>query len=148
EIIMIERWFQKTYPLVRERIPSFIQKELNNFKDITSAQVSIVVFVFSVFASALILIAVITQHYYLFLGVNLLFALIIFTHPFQTLFLKCYTPGVLTSILLIIPYYILFIRRFYNTDLLTFNSIPGAIIVMIFLIPAFLLSHKIGKKWG
>jgi len=148
EIIMIERWFQKTYPLVRERIPSFIQKELNNFKDITSAQFSIVVFVFSVFASALILIAVITQHYYLFLGVNLLFALNIFTHPFQTLFLKCYTPGVLTSILLIIPYYILFIRRFYNTDLLTFNSIPGAIIVMIFLIPAFLLSHKIGKKWG
>src|SRR5699024_11686794 len=79
EIIMIERWFQKAYPLVHERIPSFIQKELSNFKDITSAQFSIVVFVFSVFSSAFILIAVITQHYYLFLGVNLLFALNIFT---------------------------------------------------------------------
>ena len=145
---MIERWFQKAYPLVHERIPSFIQKELSNFKDITSAQFSIVVFVFSVFASAFILIAVITQHYYLFLGVNLLFALNIFTHPLQTLYLRCYTPGVLTSILLIIPYYILFIRHFYNTDLLTINSILGAIIVMVFLIPAFLLSHKIGEKWG
>lgn len=148
EIITIERWFQKAYPRVKKRMPSFARKELGNYKDITSAQFSIVVFVFSIFVSALILIAVITQHYYLFLGINLLFALNIFSHPLQALYLRCYTPGVLTSLLLIIPYYVLFFRRFYNTDMLTINSIFGAIVVMIFLIPAFLLSHKIGEKWG
>ncbi|MGY0691861.1 HXXEE domain-containing protein [Virgibacillus sp. FSP13] len=148
EIITVERWLQKTYPRVSKRIPSFAQKELKNYKDITSAQFSVVVFVFSVFASALILIAVITQHYYLFLGVNLLFAINIFTHPLQALYLRCYTPGVLTSLLLIIPYYCLFFYRFYNTDMLALDSIIGAIFVMVLLIPAFLLSHKIGEKWG
>ena len=148
EIITIERWFQKTYPRVRKRIPSFAQKELNNYKDITSAQFSIVVFVFSVFASALIVIAVITQHYYLFLGVTLLFALNIFTHPLQALYLRCYTPGVLTSLLLIIPYYSLFFFHFHKTDMFSLNSIVGSIFVMLFLIPIFLLSHKIGEKWS
>lgn len=123
EIITIERWFQKAYSRVNERIPSFVQNELRNYKDITSAQFSVVVFVFSIFVSALILIAVITQRYYLFLGVNLLFAFNILTHPLQALYLRCYTPGVLTSLLLIIPYYILFFCRFYNTDMLTINSI-------------------------
>lgn len=148
EIITVEKWIQKTYPRVRDNIPSFIKKEINNYKDITSAQFAMVVFVFSVFVSILILIAVMTQHYYLFLGVNLLFALNIFTHPLQALYLRCYMPGVLTSLLLILPYYSLFFYRFYNTDILTLNSIFGAIVVMVFLLPLFLLSHKIGEKWN
>lgn len=147
EIITVERWFQKTYPRVRKRIPLFAQKELNNYQDITSAQFAVVVFVFSIFTSTLILIAIWTEYYYLFLGVNLLFALNIFTHPLQALYLKCYTPGVFTSLLLIIPYYILFFYRFYNTDMLSINSISYAIVVMVLLIPAFILSHMIGEKW-
>lgn len=148
EIITIERWFQKTYPQISKRIPSFAQKEIEKVKDITSAQFAVVVFVFSIFISALILMAVLTQHYYLFLGVSLLFAVNIFTHPLQTLYLRCYTPGVLTSLLLIIPYYSLFFYRFYNTELLSLDSIVGAIVVMVFLIPVFLISHKIGEKWN
>ena len=130
-----------------KRIPSFAQKELENYTEITSAQFSVVVFVFSVFCSALIWIAAMTQHYYLFLGVNLLFAVNIFTHPLQSFYLRCYTPGLLTSLLLIIPYYCLFFYRFYNTNMFTLNSIVGAIVVMILLIPIFLLSHKMGEKW-
>ncbi|MFD2627688.1 HXXEE domain-containing protein [Oceanobacillus kapialis] len=148
EIITIEKWIQKTYPRVSRMIPLFVQKELKKYKDITSAKFAVVVFVFSVFTSILILIAVITQHYYLFLGVNLLFAINIFTHPLQALYLRCYTPGVLTSFLLIIPYYSLFFYQFKNTDILTLSSIVGAIVVMVFLIPVFFISHKIGEKWS
>jgi len=148
EIITIERWFQEAYPRIEKRIPSFVQRKLKNYKDITSVQFAIVVFVFSVFVSVFILIVVITQHYYLFLGINLFFSLNMLTHPLQALYVRYYTPGVLTSILLIIPYYILFFRRVYNTDILTIHSILSAIIVMIFLVPLFLLSHKIGRKWG
>lgn len=147
EVITIEKWFKTTYPLVQNRIPSFIQKELKNYKDITSVQFSIVIFVFSIFVSVLVLIAVITQHYYLFLGVNFFYALNIFTHPLQSLYLRCYTPGVLSSLFLIIPYYSLFFYRYYNTDMLTNSSILGAMAVMVFLVPVFLLSHKIGEKW-
>ncbi len=147
EIITVEKWIQKTYPRVRDKIPLFVQKELNNYKEITSSEFAVIVFVFSFFVSALILISVMTQHYYFLLGVNLLFALNIFTHPLQALYLRCYTPGVLTSLLLIIPYYSLFFFHFYNTDMLTLDSVVGAMIVMVFLIPVFLLSHKIGEKW-
>jgi len=147
EIIMVEKWFQKTYPQVQKRVPSFAQEELKHFKNMTSAQFAIIVFIFSIFSFALIVIAAMTQHYFLFLGVNFLFALNIFTHPLQALYLRCYTPGVITSLLLIIPYYSLFFYHFYNTDLLTLDSILGAIVVMVFLIPIFLLSHKIGEKW-
>lgn len=148
EIITIERWFQKTYPRINNKIPPVVQKELNNYKNITSGQFSVVIFVFSVFVSVLILISVINQHYYLFLGINLFFALNIFTHPLQSLYLRCYTPGVLTSLFLIIPYYSLFFYRFYNTDMLTIDLIFGAVVVMICLMPIFLLSHKIGEKWS
>lgn len=148
EIITVEKWIQETYPRVCDKIPSFMQKELNNYKDITSAQFAVVIFVLSVFISALILITVMTQHYYLFLGVNLFFALNMFTHPLQSLYLRCYTPGVLTSLLLIIPYYSLFFYRFHHTGMLTLNSVLGGIAVMLLLIPVFLLSHKIGEKWN
>lgn len=148
EIITIERWFDKTYPQVRDRIPFFVQKELKNYMDITSAQFAIVVFVFSIFTSALIMIGALTQYDYLFLGVNFLFALNIFTHPLQALYLKCYTPGVITTLLLIIPYYSLFIYHFYNTDMFALDSVIGALVVMVILIPIFLLSHSIGEKWS
>src|SRR5690625_1282817 len=147
EIITIECWFQKTYPRINKRLPSFVQKELNHYKNTTSVQFSVVVFLLSAFVSGLLLLAVFTQHYYLFLGVNLFFSLNIFTHPLQSLYLRCYTPGVLTSLFLVIPYYSLFFYRYYNTDMFTIGSILGAIIVMVFLIPVFLLSHKIGEKW-
>jgi len=147
EIITIERWFQKTYPRINKKIPSFVKKELKNYKDITSLQFSVVIFVFSVFVSALILLSLITQHYYLFLGVSLFYALNIFTHPLQSLYLRCYTPGVLTSLILIIPYYSLFFYCYYNTNMFTISSILGAMTVMVFLVPVFLLSHKISEKW-
>lgn len=148
EIITVEKWIQKTYPRVYDKIPLFIQKQLNNYKDITSAQFALVVFVLSVFVSAIIVITVLTEHYYLFLGINLFFALNIFTHPLQSLYLRCYTPGVWTSLLLIIPYYSLFFYRFRHTELLTLNSVLGGIAVMVLLLPIFLLSHKIGEKWN
>lgn len=148
EIMTIEKWFQKTYPLVSKKIPSFAKKELNQYKDITSKHFSVVVFVLSIFVSMLIAIAVITDQYQLFLGVNLFFALNIFTHPLQSLYLRCYTPGVMTSIFLIIPYYSLFFYHFYKSELLALESIVGAIVVMALLIPIFLLSHKIGEKWA
>ncbi|WP_163580722.1 HXXEE domain-containing protein [Gracilibacillus saliphilus] len=147
EIIMIESWFKKTYPRVKKKIPAFAQAELNRYKDITSSQFSVVVFVFSVIISIFILISVITEHYFIFLGVNLFFALNMFTHPLQSLFLRCYTPGVWTTILLILPYNILLFYHYYMGGILTVNTIAGSLVVMILLVPGFLISHKITEKW-
>lgn len=148
EIITIERWFQKTYPRVKKRNPLFIQKQLKNNEQITTVQFSLVIFVFSLFVSLFILIAVVTQHDFIFLGVSLFFVLNIFTHPLQSLYLRCYTPGVFTSIILIIPYYTLYFYHFYNSDMFSLKSMIGAILMIVILILVFFLSHKIGKRWA
>ena len=147
EIVTIERWHKKTYPRISHRIPTFIQKEMKQFNDITSAQFALVVLILSIVVSALILIAVMKQQYYLFLGIAFPFALNIFTHPLQSLFLRCYTPGVWTSIFLIIPYNIVLFYSFNKEGLFTMDTMIGALVVTVFLIPVFLLSHKIGGKW-
>jgi hypothetical protein len=148
EIITIERWFKNTYPRIRERIPSFAQRDIEKFKNITAAQFSVAVTVISVIASMLILITVMTQHYFLFLGLNIFFALNIFTHPMQSLFLRCYTPGVWTTLSLIIPYNILLFYHFYIEGLLTMNTILSALVVTVLFIPILFLSHKIAEKWN
>ncbi|WP_232231438.1 MULTISPECIES: HXXEE domain-containing protein [unclassified Virgibacillus] len=68
----------------------------------------------SLVASLLLIITVTTQYYFLFLGLNMLFALNIFTHPIQAILLRCYMPGVWTTLLLILPYNIIFFYHFYN----------------------------------
>lgn len=148
EIIMVERWMQKTYPRIKHKVPPFVQKELNDFKDITAAQFAVVVFGVSILASILLLIAITTEQYYVFLGLSLVFAMNIFSHPLQSLLLWCYTPGVITSIFLIIPYYILLFHHFYMTDIVHFNMFLGALVVVALFILVFLLSHTIGKKVG
>ncbi|MTW85724.1 HXXEE domain-containing protein [Virgibacillus dakarensis] len=148
EIMTIEGWFKKIYPRISRKIPSFAQKEMKKFEDITAAQFSAVVFVFSIASSILILIAAITQYYFLFFGLNLLFALNMFTHPLQALYLRCYTPGLWTALFLIIPYNIVFFNYFSKAGFLTMNTILGSLLVMLFLISVFFLSHKVGEKWG
>lgn len=148
EIITIETWMNKTYPQISHKIPSLIQKEIEKFKHMTAIRFSVVVFVLSIACSAVILIAAITQHYYFFLGLSLFFAINIFTHPLQSLYLKCYTPGVWTTITLIIPYYILFSFNILKSNLLTTNTIVGSFVVMLLFIPVFIFSQMVGEKWN
>lgn len=74
EIITIEKWFHKTYPQVKKRIPASVQSKLEK-TNMTSAKFSVIVFVLSIFVSALIIVDVMKNQNYLFLGINLFFAL-------------------------------------------------------------------------
>ncbi|MFD1412503.1 HXXEE domain-containing protein [Oceanobacillus jeddahense] len=146
EIIIIERWFSKKYPEVRERIPPFAIHELEKHKKMTAIQFSIVVYILSIVASALIVVTVITEQYFLFFGLNIIFALNIFTHPLQSLLLKCYVPGLWTTLLLIIPYNIIVHIAFYQHGLLNLAISMKALFVIILFIPVFIVSHMIGEK--
>ncbi|WP_077301742.1 HXXEE domain-containing protein [Virgibacillus pantothenticus] len=147
EIITIERWFKNTYPRIRGRIPVPVQKVIDDFSNITAAQFAVAVLMISLVASLLLIITVTTQHYFLFLGLNMLFAINIFTHPIQSLLLRCYTPGVWTTLLLILPYNIIFFYHFYIEGLLTRNMILSGLVVMVICMPFVFLGHKIAEKW-
>lgn len=148
EIIMVERWAKRNYPRVKDRIPSYFQKTIDDLKDITAVQFAIVVFIVSVFGSILILVAVIGDYMFLFFGLAMVFGLNIFTHPLQSLFLRTYTPGVLTSIFLVIPYYIILFNHFYSEDIVNMKMVLGGLVVVALFIPVFILSHIIGERVG
>ncbi|GGP08976.1 HXXEE domain-containing protein [Oceanobacillus neutriphilus] len=146
EIIMIESWFNKKYPEIREHIPSFAVKELEKTKNTTAVQFSIVVCLLSIVAAAIVLVTVITDQYFLFIGLNIVFALNIFTHPLQSILLKCYVPGLWTTLLLIIPYNIIVYMQFYPQGVLNLTTGVYSLFVIIPFIPVFLLSHWVAKK--
>lgn len=146
EIITVEKWLQDTFPRVHQRIPAMIQKELTK-KQMTTRQFAVVVFILSIFGSCLLVIGEWTQKNYFFLGIALFFAINIVSHPLQSLFLRSYTPGVITSIFLIIPYYSMFFYEMYQHEVFSATSIVGIIMVIIFLLLAFILSHKLSEKW-
>lgn len=147
EIITVEKWLKHTYPIKKEQIPLFFQKEIENKKDMTAAQFAFTVFIVSVGAAIVVIASVMTENYLLFIGLNTVFALNIFTHPIQSLLLRCYTPGVWTSVLLIIPYNVIFYYYCYTEGLLKMNTVFTSLGVMILCIPVLLLSHKIAEKY-
>jgi len=147
EIITIEKWFHKTYPRIKERIPPFFNREMEQFKTITTAQFSIAVCVLFIVSSVLIIISITTNHYFLFLGLNIFFSLNIFTHPVQSLLLKCYVPGLWTTLVFIIPYNLIVLYQFYSKGLLDTALIINALIVTILFIPLLMLSHKIAERY-
>lgn len=146
EVIMVERWVKVNYPRVKDKIPLFFQKEIDSFINVTAAQFALVVFIISVFSSLLIVGAVIGDYKFLFLGVAMVFAINIFTHPLQSLLLRTYTPGVLTSIFLVIPYYIILINYIYTEKFINMKMIWGSLVVVASFVAVFILSHTIGEK--
>lgn len=148
EIITIEKWFQKTYPNIRERFPAVARKEIEKMKVTSAATFSIAVCVLFIVASALVIITIITEQYFLFIGLNIFFALNIITHPVQSLFLRTYVPGVLTTFILIIPYNVILFNELITLGLMDFSTIGRALIVTILFIPMLLISHKIAEKWN
>ncbi|MBU9713695.1 HXXEE domain-containing protein [Evansella tamaricis] len=146
EIITIEKWFMFTYPRVNNRIPSIAQAVITKNK-VTTVKFAMTVFVFSIIASSLIFLTITTEYYFLFWGLNLFFALNIFLHPIQSLFLRCYTPGLWTTVCLILPYNIWIFYHFSISGVFTITMFMYAAIVMILLVPLFALSHIIANKW-
>ncbi|GAB2575425.1 HXXEE domain-containing protein [Gracilibacillus alcaliphilus] len=147
EIITIERWFTHTYPRIKERIPLFAQKEIGNRKSTTATQFAVAVMAVSIVACLIIVLTAASQHYFLFLGFNMFFALNMFTHPLQSVLLRCYTPGVYTSLFLIIPYNLFLFPNLYKSGMLTAPSLAAGFGVMLLCIPLFLLGHKLAEKW-
>src|SRR5690606_36874888 len=148
EIMTVERWMNRIYPRVKMRVPPFAQTQIKQFDNMTGTRFSFVVFVRSIPVSVIILLTFITEDYFLFLALNLLFAVNIFSHPLQALFLRCYVPGVATSIFLIIPYYIFFFQTFSEAGMLTIQNILRSLVVILLFIPVFLLIHKLSQKWS
>lgn len=138
---------KKTYPVVRERIIPFVKREIDQFETMTAARFSLVVGILFILASALITIT--TNQSILLIprvGINIIFALNIFIYPLQAFVLKCYVPGLWTTILRIISYNIIFFHELYHQKIFDLTTNLKALVVIILFIPVFIMSHKIAEK--
>ena len=104
EMLTIEKWVKQNKAFVFKKIPSPMHKYYySSFKMTTVQFVQDVFWIFLVITSATLL-AVLYSFYFPFLMFLALFFAHVFTHIGQSVYLGKYTPGVITSIVLVLPY--------------------------------------------
>lgn len=146
EIIFVEGWFRKNYPILTERIPASFRPLLAKFSSMTGTQFAVavltefIVFIPVTFAAA--------EHgfLYMFLAFNSILFLHVFTHAGQALFLRMYTPGVVTAVLITLPYAAYLFYRLLREGLISWNLLLSSIPAGLIVIPIVLLGHELGRR--
>jgi hypothetical protein len=146
EIIVVEKWVAKNKEDLLSKLPrraaSFFEK---NFAMKTN-QFSIVVYVEFVLIS---IATVCVFHFgfnglckWFYLGLYAVLFFHSFTHIGQAIVFRRYTPGVLTSIFLLIPYGIWFYKVLLNSEIISYGdillSLPIGILLFGLFFPALL----------
>lgn len=146
EIIWVEPWFKKNYIKVSGAIPRTVQSMLSSMGSITSSQFAVAVGIeFILFIPVTFLAA--EHHQFLFLtSVNSIFFLHVFTHVGQSLYVKMFTPGVITAIFIVLPYSVYLFYRLLSEGLIDWNLIFLSIPVGLIIIPVVLFGHFIGRR--
>lgn len=152
EIIMLERWLNKNSDKVYNKLPKKIADRVINHFSMSTAQFSVAVLIIFLFVSSSTYLA--NQYMnsgplgniYLFTIMITIFFLHTFTHIGQSIILKSITPGVITSIFIVLPYSVILFRALFENDIITWNIIFTSLPLIIFIFPVLLFAHWIGKK--
>lgn len=104
EILTVEGWVQRRGQYFMDRAPGFLKKQVPIVLRMTTRQFARdVLLVYSAIVAATLL-ASIFEIYVPYLMFLFLFLFHVFTHVGNSLYLRCYTPGVATSPVLVLPY--------------------------------------------
>jgi hypothetical protein len=145
EIIFVESWMKKNYHGISKRIPKVAVELVKNMSEVKSSQFAVAVFMEFIVFIPVTYLAVEQHHYVLFVGCNALMFVHVFTHLAQSLYLKSYTPGVLTALIVSLPYSGYLFYRMIAEDVITLKELllyaPSGLLVL----PLVLLGHKLGK---
>jgi hypothetical protein len=137
---------KRNYERVSSIVPKFYRSQLKEMSDITSAQFAVAVFIEFILFIPITYIAVEHQNYILFVGFNALLLVHVFTHVAQSLFVKSYTPGVVTGILVILPYSLYLFYRMIDEGLVTLSEVLSYAPTGILLLPIVIMGLKLGRK--
>lgn len=146
EIIWIEPWFKKNYTKVSHTIPRTFQSMLHSMGSITSSQFAVAVGIEFVLFIPITFLAVEYHQFLIFIGVNSIFFLHVFTHVGQSLYIKKVTPGVITAIFIVLPYTIYLFYRLLNEGLIDWNLILLSIPIGLMIIPIVLFGLFVGRR--
>jgi len=145
EILTIEKWVKQNKEYVFKKIPSSMQKYYYSSFQMTTAQFAQDVFWTFLVITAATLIAVLFSFYFLFLMCLALFFVHVFTHIGQAVYLRKYTPGVITSILLVLPYSLYAYYRLLGESVITGGEVVWSSLSMFAAVP-FLFFYLVRER--
>lgn len=135
EIIFVEGWMRKHESSLKEKIPGAFSRLLSRYGDVTSSRFAVpVAFEFIAFIPITFLAAE-QQLYPFFLGINAVMFLHVFTHFGHSLYLRRYTPGVVTALLVALPYSSYMFYRLTGEGLIDWSDVWRSLPFGIILAP-------------
>jgi hypothetical protein len=146
EIIWVEAWIKKNRNQVINNVPTRIRNQLDKIFNITSGQFAVAVLLEFIIFIPFTFMAAEQEKFFIFLSFNALFLLHVFTHLGQTLYLKMYTPGVVSAVIFVLPYTLYLFYRLIREELVTWGEVLFSIPVGLMLVPIVLLGHELGRR--
>ncbi|WP_422657518.1 HXXEE domain-containing protein [Paenibacillus sp. EC2-1] len=146
EIIWVEAWIKKNKSHVIHAVPKRFKKPLNKMFNITSGQFAFAVLLEFIVFIPFTYIAAEHEKFFVFLSINSLFLLHVFTHLGQSLYLKMYTPGVISAVICVLPYTLYMFYRVLSEELVSWSEVLLSIPVGLLVVPIVLLGHELGRK--
>ncbi|WP_419886492.1 HXXEE domain-containing protein [Paenibacillus sp. B-A-8] len=135
EILVIEAWSAKYGTRVEVAIPPFMRKMYTSMMHMTTRNFALDVLFVYILIVAVTCIAVFFSYYLLYLAVLAVFFFHVFTHLGQTIYLKMYTPGVVTAVLVVLPYSLYAYYRLLDDGVVSITDIGRSLVVVLLLLP-------------
>ena len=146
EIIWVGPWIEKNRTDVIKKVPGFMKKRLENLFQINSSQFAVAVLLELIVFIPFTFMAAGQGKFLVFLAFNSLFFIHVFTHLGQSIYLRRYTPGVVTAVIITLPYGLFLFYRLLSDGLVSWSQVLLSIPLGLLMLPVVLVGHKLGKK--
>lgn len=145
EILTIERWVKRNKDVVLEKLPPSLHKFFYSSFQVTTLQFSQDVFRIFLVIIAATLMAALFSFYFPFLMLLALFIAHVFTHTGSAIYLRKYTPGVITSFVIVFPYSLYAYYRLLDEAVITGGDIFWSGLSMAAVVP-FLILYLVYRR--
>jgi hypothetical protein len=150
EIITVEKWLATNKKRVMNGLPAGLVRFLEPSLRMTTAQFAAAVTCLFVILSLATLLAAVTLPEGTYLPVFLVclhvLFLNVFSHLGHTLQFRCYTPGVVTAVLVVLPYALYAYYRLLASGAVTWGTLFATLPCVLFIGPVLFAAHWIGQK--
>ncbi|GIP46766.1 HXXEE domain-containing protein [Paenibacillus sp. DXFW5] len=147
EMIWVGPWAKRNRQKAVAAVPARMRRSLTQMLTINSSQFAVAVLLEFIVFVPFTLMAAEQGRFFIFLSINSLFFLHVFTHVAQSLYLKMYTPGVVTAVLIVLPYSLVLFDRLLSDNLVTWGEILLSVPVGLLVVPLVMVGHELGKRW-
>lgn len=152
EIIMVEKWIKGNYDVINEKLPPRISSKVLKQFSMTTAQMAVAVLVVFLFVSSSTFMASqylnhgLFGNIYFFTVVIMVFLIHVFTHVGQSIYFRSITPGVITSVFIVLPYSTVMLNALLKNEIITWNTMMICLPFVFLIVPIVLVAHWIGKR--